>query len=183
MSESGSARWSPWVQADVSENEVFEYLIDDAATRAIVLYLEGVSDGARLLALPPFHVDLFAFARDHALTAEATDRIAERLSLVRFNLARTVVALAPAGWMRLKRGALDTLMRDRTTIVIAHRLSTVRSADLLVVLDRGHIVETGSHAALVARNGLYARLIRRQLGRVVETVAADGKYAFTLIGR
>ena len=40
------------------------------------------------------------------------------------------------------RGALDALMRDRTTIVIAHRLSTVRNADLLVVLDRGHVVET-----------------------------------------
>ncbi|HEV2186533.1 MAG TPA: ABC transporter ATP-binding protein [Stellaceae bacterium] len=73
------------------------------------------------------------------------------------------------------RGALDALMRDRTTIVIAHRLSTVRNADLLVVLDHGHVVETGSHAALVARNGLYARLIRRQLGGVLEAVAADGK--------
>jgi ABC-type multidrug transport system fused ATPase/permease subunit len=73
------------------------------------------------------------------------------------------------------RGALDALMRDRTTIVIAHRLSTVRNADFLVVLDRGHLVETGSHAALIARNGLYARLIRRQLGGVIETVAADGK--------
>ena len=62
------------------------------------------------------------------------------------------------------RGALDALMRDRTTIVIAHRLSTVRNADLLVVLDRGHVAELGSHAELVARNGLYARLIRRQLG-------------------
>jgi ATP-binding cassette subfamily B protein len=73
------------------------------------------------------------------------------------------------------RSALDTLMRDRTTIVIAHRLSTVRNADLLVVLDRGRVVETGSHAALIARNGLYARLIRRQLGGVVEALAADGK--------
>jgi len=73
------------------------------------------------------------------------------------------------------RNALDALMRDRTTIVIAHRLSTVRNADLLVVLDHGHVIETGSHAALIARNGLYARLIRRQLGSVVEAVAADGK--------
>jgi ATP-binding cassette subfamily B protein len=73
------------------------------------------------------------------------------------------------------RGALDALMRDRTTIVIAHRLSTVRNADLLVVLDRGRIVETGSHTALIARNGLYARLIRRQLGGVIETIAAEGK--------
>ena len=72
------------------------------------------------------------------------------------------------------RTALDALMRARTTIVIAHRLSTVRNADFLVVLDRGHIVETGSHAELVARNGLYARLIRRQLG-AREVIAADGE--------
>ena len=61
------------------------------------------------------------------------------------------------------RGALDALMQDRTTIVIAHRLSTVRNADLLAVLDRGHLVETGSHAELLAQGGLYARLIRRQI--------------------
>src|SRR5213078_5382004 len=59
----------------------------------------------------------------------------------------------------LVRGALDALMRDRTTIVIAHRLSTVRHADLLVVLDHGRLVELGSHDELVARGGLYARLI------------------------
>jgi ATP-binding cassette subfamily B protein len=73
------------------------------------------------------------------------------------------------------RTALDVLMRERTTIVIAHRLSTVRNADLLVVLDRGHVVEIGSHAELVLRNGLYARLIRRQLGGAREMVAADGE--------
>ncbi len=73
------------------------------------------------------------------------------------------------------RQALDALMRNRTTIVIAHRLSTVRNADLLVVLDRGRVVETGPHAALIARNGLYARLVRRQLGGLAEVVAVDGK--------
>jgi ATP-binding cassette subfamily C protein CydCD len=52
------------------------------------------------------------------------------------------------------RSALDALMRDRTTIVIAHRLSTVRDADLLAVLERGCLVETGSHHELLARNGL-----------------------------
>jgi ABC-type multidrug transport system fused ATPase/permease subunit len=72
------------------------------------------------------------------------------------------------------RSALDALMRERTTIVIAHRLSTVRNADFLVVLDRGHVVETGTHGELVARNGLYARLIRRQLG-AREAMAADGE--------
>src|SRR5438132_2686599 len=72
------------------------------------------------------------------------------------------------------RGALDTLMRDRTTVVIAHRLSTVRNADLLVVLEQGRVVEIGDHASLVARNGLYARLIRRQLGGAREKLRAFG---------
>jgi ATP-binding cassette, subfamily B, bacterial len=72
------------------------------------------------------------------------------------------------------RGALDTLMRDRTTIVIAHRLSTVRNADLLAVLDRGRVAETGNHAELLARGGLYARLIRRQMAAAQQPARAAG---------
>jgi len=72
------------------------------------------------------------------------------------------------------RGALDALMRDRTTIVIAHRLSTVRNADLLAVLDRGRLIETGSHTELLARNGLYARLIRRQIEGARQPLRAVG---------
>jgi ATP-binding cassette subfamily C protein CydCD len=73
----------------------------------------------------------------------------------------------------LVRGALDALMRDRTTIVIAHRLSTVRHADVIVVLDRGRLVEQGSHIELMARNGLYARLIRRQLAGAAMRAAGN----------
>ncbi|HZT51366.1 MAG TPA: ABC transporter, partial [Stellaceae bacterium] len=62
------------------------------------------------------------------------------------------------------RHALVTLMRDRTTIVIAHRLSTVREADKIVVLDAGRVAETGTHASLIARGGLYAELVERQVG-------------------
>jgi ATP-binding cassette subfamily B protein len=58
--------------------------------------------------------------------------------------------------------ALEVLMRDRTSIVIAHRLSTVRAADQILVIDRGRIVERGHHHALVAANGLYAELSRTQ---------------------
>ncbi|MGC1889225.1 MAG: ATP-binding cassette domain-containing protein, partial [Stellaceae bacterium] len=72
------------------------------------------------------------------------------------------------------RGALDELMRDRTTIVIAHRLSTVRNADLLAVLDSGRLIETGSHDELLARNGLYARLIRRQISGARQPLRAAG---------
>ena len=63
---------------------------------------------------------------------------------------------------RLVQDALDRLMKDRTTIVIAHRLATVRAADRIVVMDKGRIVEEGDHAALTQRKGLYARLARLQ---------------------
>ncbi|HKU06348.1 MAG TPA: ATP-binding cassette domain-containing protein, partial [Bradyrhizobium sp.] len=62
----------------------------------------------------------------------------------------------------LVQTALEELMRHRTTLVIAHRLATVLSCDRILVLDQGRIVEQGTHASLVAANGLYARLARLQ---------------------
>ena len=66
--------------------------------------------------------------------------------------------------------SLDVLMEGKTVIAIAHRLSTIARMDRLVVMDQGRIVESGTHAELVARDGLYARLWRRQTGGFV---AAD----------
>ncbi len=61
------------------------------------------------------------------------------------------------------RRALEELMVDRTTVVIAHRLSTVRDADTIVVMDEGRVVEQGTHASLMRRGGLYQRLVAHQL--------------------
>ena len=60
------------------------------------------------------------------------------------------------------QAALETLMQGRTTIVIAHRLSTVERADRIVVLDRGRVAEVGSHRELLERSGIYAKLYRIQ---------------------
>ncbi|KXV26212.1 ABC transporter ATP-binding protein [Gluconobacter japonicus] len=60
------------------------------------------------------------------------------------------------------QGALATLRTGRTTVIVAHRLSTVQSADVIVVMDDGRAVEAGSHAELLKKDGLYARLVRSQ---------------------
>ena len=69
--------------------------------------------------------------------------------------------LSPAGvmkmWAQLQE-ALERLMSGRTTIVIAHRLSTVRRADVIVAMEQGRVVERGTHAELLAAGGLYRRL-------------------------
>ncbi|BBD01646.1 MULTISPECIES: ABC transporter transmembrane domain-containing protein [Sphingobium] len=70
---------------------------------------------------------------------------------------------------KLVQDALGRLMQGRTTIVIAHRLATVRAADRILVMDEGRIVEQGDHAALVAKDGLYARLASLQFQDMAST--------------
>jgi subfamily B ATP-binding cassette protein MsbA len=63
---------------------------------------------------------------------------------------------------RLVQDALDNLMHDRTSIVIAHRLSTVRHADEIIVLNKGTIAERGRHEELIAKDGIYRKLVELQ---------------------
>ena len=73
------------------------------------------------------------------------------------------------------QGALETLMKGRTTLVIAHRLATIVNADRIIVIEAGRVVEEGAHPSLMAANGLYARLARLQFetGAAALTAAAE----------
>jgi ABC-type multidrug transport system fused ATPase/permease subunit len=100
----------------------------------------------------------------------------------RLSIARAVLKDAPILILDEATSAVDTeteaaiqqalqrLMRGRTALVIAHRLSTVRSADLIAVLDQGQLIELGTHDQIVARGGLYRRLYERQYGLGEATV-------------
>jgi ATP-binding cassette subfamily B protein len=93
----------------------------------------------------------------------------QRLAIARLLLAAPPIVILDEATAHLDseseaavQTALDEAMQGRTSIVIAHRLSTVRHADLIVVIDRGRVVQQGRHTDLLAEGGVYAELYRTQ---------------------
>jgi ABC-type multidrug transport system fused ATPase/permease subunit len=143
--------------------------------------LERIQDAARRAEAEPFILALpkgydTVIGQD-GLTLSGGQR--QRLALARAILRRTPVVILdePTSSLDVATEAVvfrnvEELLRDRTAIIIAHRLSTARRADRIVVLDKGRIVEEGPHDALVAKGGHYARLWAEATAEGRDTVEA-----------
>ncbi len=136
----------------------------DADDAAIWAAAEAANAADFLRALPD-GLDTFLGEGGARLSGGQRQRVAIARALLRdapILLLDEATSALDAESERLVQDALDRLMTDRTTIVIAHRLATVRAADRIVVMDAGQVVEEGRHADLTARGGLYARLASLQ---------------------
>ncbi len=134
---------------------------DDAAIWAAA----EAANAAEFLRRLPDGLDTFLGEAGARLSGGQRQRVAIARALLRdapLLLLDEATSALDAESERLVQQALDRLMQGRTTLVIAHRLATVRAADRIVVMDEGRIVEQGSHAALSASSGLYARLASLQ---------------------
>jgi len=124
-----------------------------------------VANAAEFLRKLPQGLDTFMGEGGARLSGGQRQRVAIARALLRdapLLLLDEATSALDAESERLVQEALDRLVEGRSTIVIAHRLATVRGADRIIVMDHGRIVEEGTHETLFARGGLYARLARLQ---------------------
>ena len=136
----------------------------DADDAAIWAAAEN-ANAAKFLSELPQGLDTFLGEAGARLSGGQRQRIAIARALLRdapLLLLDEATSALDAESERLVQNALEKLMAKRTTIVIAHRLATVRAADRIIVMDEGRIVEQGRHDELVAKAGLYARLAQLQ---------------------
>jgi ATP-binding cassette, subfamily B, bacterial len=123
------------------------------------------ANAAEFLARMPEGLDTYLGEGGARLSGGQRQRVAIARALLRdapLLLLDEATSALDAESERLVQGSLERLFEGRTTIVIAHRLATVRAADRILVMDQGRIVEEGDHDALSARGGLYARLAKLQ---------------------
>ena len=135
------------------------------ASDAELWHAAEAANAAEFLRRLPDGLDTFLGEGGARLSGGQRQRVAIARALLRdapLLLLDEATSALDAESERLVQGALERLMADRTTLVIAHRLATVRAAARIVVLDAGRIVEEGSHAQLIGRGGLYARLASLQ---------------------
>ncbi|WP_371036889.1 MULTISPECIES: ABC transporter ATP-binding protein [unclassified Rhodosalinus] len=151
-------------------------LFDDTLRENILLGREDVSDERLAAVLDAAHVSGFLPRLAAGLDTQVGPRGSnlsggqrQRVAIARALLRDTPVLLLDEATSALDtaseqavQGALESLSAGRTTLVIAHRLSTVRSADKIVVMDQGRVLDAGSHEALIARGGVYSELYRMQ---------------------
>ncbi|MFN4057903.1 MAG: ABC transporter ATP-binding protein [Roseinatronobacter sp.] len=146
--------------------------INDAALHE-ALHAAHVAD---FLPLLPQGLETRAGPRGSSLSGGQRQRVAIARALLRdapILLLDEATSALDAKSEALVQAALAELSAGRTTLVIAHKLSTVRNADQIIVMDRGQVVEQGTHAALLAQGGVYARLYAIQFGQ--ENQAYDPK--------
>jgi ABC-type multidrug transport system fused ATPase/permease subunit len=147
-------------------------MFDESLRDNIVLALENVDDHAMAAALEAAHLDGFVAGLPEGLATRAGPRGSQlsggqrqRVAIARALLRNAPILLLDEATSALDaesevrvQEALDRLSASRTTLVIAHRLSTVRAADRIVVMENGRVVDEGRHEELLARGGIYARL-------------------------
>ncbi len=149
-----------------------------AATReAVVIAAKQAAADAFIAALPQGY-DTLLGERGVTLSGGERQRIAIARALLKdapVLLLDEATSALDAESETLVQGALEMLMKGRSTLVIAHRLATIVSAHRILVIEAGRVVEEGSHASLMAANGLYARLARLQFetGAAALTAAAQ----------
>jgi ATP-binding cassette, subfamily B, beta-glucan exporter len=146
------------------------------ATQAEIEHACRLADAHEFIIRQPQGYDTTVGERGASLSGGQRQRLAIARALLKnppiLILDEATSALDSATEARVGR-ALKTLMRGRTTFIIAHRLSTVRDADEILVFDSGRIAERGTFSSLLARNGLFAKLVETQLAPPPHAMAAE----------
>lgn len=158
-------------------------VMDNITLRNPAISKERVIEAAKLIDMHDFIMRLPGGYDYNVMERGATLSLGQRqlLSFIRAMLYQPSVLIMDEATSsvdteseHLIQHAIDTLVKGRTAIVIAHRLSTIRKADRIIVLDRGEVKETGSHAELLARGGFYAGLHAMQFTRETAEPETNG---------